>query len=446
MQDLNDKVTGGTLSASEWNQVPSELQNVIEAIGQTLSGADLNQLGKAIAGYAASGKFYTDTGAADAYVLGTIGSRHAPHAYIDGMEIIFSPGNTNTGASTVNVSTLGVKDLRDYAGAVLVAGALTAGSQVQFVYNASAGHFRLKRSSFVNRLLSAATAALARTAVAIQNPHAVCDGRLTLTSGTPVTTADVTAATNVYFTPHIGNQVAVYSGGDWIPLTFSELTLAVPATTGTNYDVFAYDNSGVLAIEALAWTNDTTRATALAKQDGVYVKSGAVTRRYLGTFRTTTVSGQTEDSTDFRYVWNYYNRVDRTLYANSGATVYAYTTDAYRLVNNDAANQVKIVVGVDEDEISAKAFHSAANTNTGVNFTTGIGLDSTSAPVSASLTDNPVTLLANQRTTAKAAWNGHCGVGLHSITWLERSVASGTTTWTANSGETRGGLFGNMKG
>ena len=48
MQDLNDKVTGGTLTAAEWNEVPSELQNVIEGLGITLSGADLNQLGKAI--------------------------------------------------------------------------------------------------------------------------------------------------------------------------------------------------------------------------------------------------------------------------------------------------------------------------------------------------------------------------------------------------------------
>src|SRR6185436_9706895 len=40
----------------------------------------------------------------------------------------------------------------------------------------------------------------------------VCDGRLTLTSGTPVTTGDVTAATTLYFTPNGGNQIALYTG------------------------------------------------------------------------------------------------------------------------------------------------------------------------------------------------------------------------------------------
>lgn len=47
MQDLNDKVIGGELTAAEWNEVPSELQNVIEASGQTLSSGDLTQLRKA---------------------------------------------------------------------------------------------------------------------------------------------------------------------------------------------------------------------------------------------------------------------------------------------------------------------------------------------------------------------------------------------------------------
>jgi len=47
MQDLNDKVKGNKLTATEWNEVPSEIQNVIEASGQTLSSGDLTQLRKA---------------------------------------------------------------------------------------------------------------------------------------------------------------------------------------------------------------------------------------------------------------------------------------------------------------------------------------------------------------------------------------------------------------
>ena len=47
MQDLNDKITGNELTAAEWNEVPSEIQNAIEASGQALSSGDLTQLRKA---------------------------------------------------------------------------------------------------------------------------------------------------------------------------------------------------------------------------------------------------------------------------------------------------------------------------------------------------------------------------------------------------------------
>lgn len=132
MQDLNDKITGGTLPANEWNEVPSEIQNVIEALSITLSSGDLNQLGKAIAGYVANGTFYTDSGAADAYVLTQIGSKQAATAYTDGFEIEFIAANPNTGPSTVNAVAIGVKDIKDSAGADPAAGDITGRTICKF--------------------------------------------------------------------------------------------------------------------------------------------------------------------------------------------------------------------------------------------------------------------------------------------------------------------------
>jgi len=151
MQDLNDKATGQTLTATEWNQLPSEIQNVIEALGITLSNADLNQLGKAIAGYVANGTFYADSGAANAYVLTAIGSKQSPTAYTNGMQIAFVPGNMNTGASTVNVASLGVKDLRDALGGVLSDSALSTAVPRVFEYSTTAGHFRMTSGEPVTR-------------------------------------------------------------------------------------------------------------------------------------------------------------------------------------------------------------------------------------------------------------------------------------------------------
>jgi hypothetical protein len=143
MQDLNDKATGDSLTATEWDQLPSEVQNVIEALGITLSSGDLNQLGKAIAGYVANGIFYTDSGAADAYVLSQVGSKQGPTAYTDGMRVSFLVTHTNTGASTVNVSGIGVADIVDKADAALGAGVLLTGQIVELYYSASYSAFVL---------------------------------------------------------------------------------------------------------------------------------------------------------------------------------------------------------------------------------------------------------------------------------------------------------------
>lgn len=133
MQDLNDKVTGGTLTATEWNEVPSEIQNVIEGLGITLSSGDLNQLGKAIAGYVANGAFYTDSGAADAYVLTEIGSKQALTAYTDGATFEFNASNAGTGgAATVNVAGLGVKNIKLRDGTDPAAGQIDGRTLLKF--------------------------------------------------------------------------------------------------------------------------------------------------------------------------------------------------------------------------------------------------------------------------------------------------------------------------
>ena len=140
MQDLNDKITGSTLTATEWNELPTEVQNVIVALNITLSSSDLNQLGKGIAGYVANGNFYIDSGIADAYVVSTIGSKQSPPQYTDGMEVIFIAGNRNLTASpTVNVAALGVKS-------ITLAPIQSMEGITRLKYNSGAGSFTLMGS------------------------------------------------------------------------------------------------------------------------------------------------------------------------------------------------------------------------------------------------------------------------------------------------------------
>ena len=141
MQDLNDKVTGGFLPAVEWNEVPSEIQNVIEDANITLSPLDLFQLSKAISVYASGGDFYTDSGSVNSYVLTTVGGKQHPPSYFNGMKIRFIPSLSNTGPATVNVGALGIKDLVRANGTPLVGNDMQAGVPNSFQYNTASGKF-----------------------------------------------------------------------------------------------------------------------------------------------------------------------------------------------------------------------------------------------------------------------------------------------------------------
>jgi hypothetical protein len=48
MKELSNQVLGGELSASDFNEIPKEIENVITESGQSLSGVDFTQLLQAI--------------------------------------------------------------------------------------------------------------------------------------------------------------------------------------------------------------------------------------------------------------------------------------------------------------------------------------------------------------------------------------------------------------
>lgn len=270
--------------------------------------------------------------------------------------------------------------------------------------------------------------------------------RLTLTSATPVTSSDVTAATTIYLTPYGGDQIALYNGTQWGLHTLTEISIAVPATTVTMYDLFVYNNSGTLTLEATAWTNDTTRATALALQNGVYCKTGALTRRYVGSFRTTGSSGQTEDSLAKRFLWNYYNRVVRPMQVTDSTDSWTYTSAAYRQANNSAANQLDFIIGVGENAVTARMLHQSQSDTGNIQRSAAIGLDSTTVASGLwSVFDGPT---ANLKYFHQASYTGFPGIGRHFLAWLEYSQASGTTTWYGDAGgtTTKTGIQGELQG
>lgn len=264
-------------------------------------------------------------------------------------------------------------------------------------------------------------------------------GRLTLTSGVPVTTSDVTGATTIYYTPYVHDTIVLWDGIRWRPVTFAEVSHALGTmTANTNYDVFGYLSSGALALEKLAWTNDTTRATAVTIQDGRYCKSGDKTRLYLGTIRSTSTT-TTEDSAGGvtsqvggkRFVWNMYNRVKRGARVIDTTNIWAYTSPTIRQANNAAGNQVEFVVGATADVCSATILGVAfLNANNSFAAKVGVGLDSKTA--FSGLVQGGYST-AQLYAPVSARFSGSLAPGYHYFAWLE-SGADGTCSFLGDNG------------
>lgn len=354
----------------------------------------------------------------------------AQHATFTGM-----PGETTIDTTK---NTVVVHDGATVGGFPLAKSADISGKMDESVYDpqnkaadafARANHTGTQAISTVTNLQTTldAKAMPADIAAAIRS---LCQGRLTLTSGTPVTTSDVTAATTLYFTPYKGNQIGLYSGGVWAAVAFTENARSLAGlTTTTPYDIFVYNNAGTATIDTpVVWANDTVRVTALALQDGVYVKNGDPTRRYIGTIYTS-ATGQCEDSLAKRYVWNMYNRVLRPMRVQDATATWTYTSLTLRQVRASAANQLDFVRGISEDVVRATATNTGQNASA-VNVYCAIGLDGTTA---APGSIQGITTSGNAAIVQSAAiYDDLPSAGRHTLKWLEASSAAGTTTWNGS--------------
>ncbi len=275
--------------------------------------------------------------------------------------------------------------------------------------------------------------------------NSIVNGRLTTESGVPISTSDRSAQATIYFTPYYGSQIALYTGSVWVILTFSQISLALSGlTSGKNYDVFVDYNSGTpqLVLSA-AWASDTTRTDALALQDGVTVKSGTTTYRWVGTIRTTGTT-TTEDSKAKRFVWNAYNQVPRLMLVNETTDTWVYSTATFRQANAAAANQLDYVAG-DAAAYLQVDVHMNVGSNGSVDIAVGVGVDST--------TTNTAFQFGNTAgsggigVATHAVYKGYPGLGRHTLVWLEKGGGSGTTTWYGdNGGVYSNGIWGTVLG
>lgn len=149
MYDISTKIDNiSTLSADEFNKgYMEDLENAVTKSGITLDTVgvptDQNMLAQAITRASQGGCSYQDSGSANAYVLSAIGGFQQPTAYFDGMIVCFKAGNTNTGASTVNVSSIGISSIVDNSGSALTSDKIIANKDYFLRYDLSNTRFVL---------------------------------------------------------------------------------------------------------------------------------------------------------------------------------------------------------------------------------------------------------------------------------------------------------------
>lgn len=217
-------------------------------------------------------------------------------------------------------------------------------------------------------------------------------GRLTLTSGTPVMATSVSGAITVYYTSYAGFNVPIYNGS-----TVQNYALCAANTAGacelnvslgsnwvtnSNYDWFiALNGSSATLCSGPAWTSDTARGTGagttqLQQLSGFNTNAVSITcntsnstslsvpanqATYVGTMRTG-LTGQTNyiygasatgGTAGVFGLWNAYNRIAiKTTVNDSNPSGWSYSSTTPRPADGSLTNRVSFISGLSEDGLS----------------------------------------------------------------------------------------------
>ena len=298
------------------------------------------------------------------------------------------------------------------------------------------GGFYWNGSAIVESTIYTEFSALIEDLISFVTPH-ICNGRLTLTTGTPINPSDVSGASTLYFTSYAGNRISLYHPSlGWRVHELTEVSISLAGLTASKpHDVFVYDNAGTLTLEMVEWSNLTARATSLTKQDGVLVKSGDASHRYLGTVFINSSGGQTDDALRKRFVWNYYNRRPWSDYDKDETDSWTLTAGAGLVATNGGAEcwKFEFVIGVDEDPIIADALLGTTYRSAHAIAIDGIALDRSKSSLAYTMVGN-----TNPDGTTACHFSTFPGVGYHYLQHISGSSAVVNTTAYGDNGA----LFG----
>jgi hypothetical protein len=233
----------------------------------------------------------------------------------------------------------------------------------------------------------------------------------------------------LYYQTFESDKLTVWDGTNLITLSIPSGLFANPwgnTISGSAADVFAYSNSGTLALELLQWSSATARATAITYQNGFLAKSGDATRRFIGTVFPPGFANAIYDTETKRFVWNMYNRVRRPIKKIETTSSWTYGTQTWRSMNNSTSNRVEVVSGLDQSTIDLMAFAGTIGSVSGSYGAIGIAMDATNT--------NNCDLVAFGYSGGSGLWNhawsklsSVCPIGYHYYQATEWSQPNGGT-------------------
>jgi hypothetical protein len=300
-------------------------------------------------------------------------------------------------------------------------------------------------------------------------------GRLSLSSTLAVPTADVTAATTIYYLPYFSLFVPIYNGTHWntYSITSSGISIGLGSTNMPSsqvYDIYVSNQSGTPTLCSMYWGSNTSRSSSaggksgtgdarISNLNGIWVNKTAIVATdcfggasgttgvafganqgtLLGTYYTS-ANGQTQVQCNPTpgsggaaigvYLSNAYNRVP--LFCSNSDTATAQTSASAswaKLGTNDTA------AFVDGLQISPFAYdaHVVAGNGTAAGDCGSFGVaaagSGTTAPTVLATTCAPTATLADNYNTLAVHQGFYPILGLSPTLFAEKQSATGTTTY-----------------
>jgi hypothetical protein len=143
--DVTTKTTGSFLSAAEFMQLVTELENSISSTGEVLSAISLVQIGETFAHYGGGGAVWMANSGTDDYLLDPPGSQYYPAAMFTGYTVRFRAFNANTGTVVprARVGSNGLVNIIREDGTAVAAGEIGTTRDTVLRYDASVAKWRL---------------------------------------------------------------------------------------------------------------------------------------------------------------------------------------------------------------------------------------------------------------------------------------------------------------